>query len=443
MWIYEKMDNRTILVKNLPPTYLKKKEIRSHFSKYGVITKIETNSRASTCCVTFSKASQAKAAKADGGSWNNRKVDIEFNEEVDKVIEGELNWFAEETPMDEPKDKIKKMLKSLKAEPRKTQEVDSRKNKTEEEEVKMEVKSEKELLSKEAISNVDKLNLLEERDKLIRSKLAKNVKSVESIKGTCPDMCPEKERIMREVRAMVAPYETLNEDGRLDHNLAVKEYKRSSADQEEPLPHELRPEAVLTMTMEYLIINIMGKIENEDENVGYWYDFCWGRLRAIRKDIIQQQLCDLNTVTIVEQSARFHILCFDRLWGCPKTVFDVKINSETLMNCLQTLMHMYEDLRKQNILCPNEAEFRAYLILLKLNSGFLLSEYQQFSEDLQCSPEVKDAVNIHTAFSNNMYSTYFKLLRNTSYLNSCLMQRFFCTFKGESLKCYCESLLPF
>ena len=89
--------------------------------------------------------------------------------------------------------------------------------------------------------------------------------------------------------------------------LAIKEYSRSSADQEEPLSHELRPVPVLTMTMTYLIRNIMERIENVDENMAEWYDFCWDRLRGIRKDITQQQLCDVQTVTIVERLSLIHI----------------------------------------------------------------------------------------------------------------------------------------
>ena len=73
----------------------------------------------------------------------------------------------------------------------------------------------------------------------------------------------------------------------LDHRRAVKEYSRSSADQEEPLPHHLRPGPVLSFTMNYLVTAIM--------DVQYsvrcdWFDFLWNRTRAIRKDITQQVL---------------------------------------------------------------------------------------------------------------------------------------------------------
>lgn len=66
----------------------------------------------------------------------------------------------------------------------------------------------------------------------------------------------------------------------MDHTAAIKEYSRSSADQEEPLPHELRPLAVLSMTMDYLVTQIM---DQGHEHYRDWYDFVWNRTRGIRK----------------------------------------------------------------------------------------------------------------------------------------------------------------
>ena len=66
----------------------------------------------------------------------------------------------------------------------------------------------------------------------------------------------------------------------VDHAAAVKEYSRSSADQEEPLPHELRPSAVLSRTMDYLVTQIM---DQKEGSLRDWYDFLWNRTRGIRK----------------------------------------------------------------------------------------------------------------------------------------------------------------
>lgn len=295
------------------------------------------------------------------------------------------------------------------------------------------------LLTRVALTLKDKYDILEERDKLIR--VTHQRAGMETVvQGTCPDMCPEKERILRELRRLVEPYEALS-DGRMDEKKAIKEYTRSSADQGNPLPHELRPEPVLTMTMSYLIDTIISRIDqDEEENLNNWYNFCWGRLRAVRKDIIQQDLRDKNTVTILEQCARFHIACYDRLRGLSKFHFDDKLNTEALNGYLTMLIGMYEDLNLDNITCPNEAEFNSYLILLNMNnSGFLASKYQVYPRRLKESDFIKEAAKIHLAYHNNMFSTYFKLTRNTSYLNACLAQRFFQHVRVEALNTIVKS----
>ncbi len=52
--------------------------------------------------------------------------------------------------------------------------------------------------------------------------------------------------------------------------------------------------------------------------------------------------------------------------------FDAKINNENMTKCLQSLKEMYQDLDTKEVYCPNEAEFRQYNVLLKLNDGDIL-----------------------------------------------------------------------
>jgi hypothetical protein len=80
----------------------------------------------------------------------------------------------------------------------------------------------------------------------------------------------------------------------------------------------------------------------------------------------------MDAVSLVEQCARFHIHCSERLVAEDTSVFDNKINSENLTKCLQTLKYMYHDLALKGIVCPNEAEFRGYIILLNLNDANFL-----------------------------------------------------------------------
>lgn len=62
-----------------------------------------------------------------------------------------------------------------------------------------------EILKQPAFTIEEKLHVLEARDKLIRlcNKKQPNLLKLERTIGTCPDMCPEKERLLREVQHQV------------------------------------------------------------------------------------------------------------------------------------------------------------------------------------------------------------------------------------------------
>ncbi|OXU28997.1 hypothetical protein TSAR_015026 [Trichomalopsis sarcophagae] len=292
----------------------------------------------------------------------------------------------------------------------------------------------------------EKWKILDARDRLMRLKRNKQKKlaTAKVTVGVCPDMCPEKERYMREFQRQLSPYEQM-EGGeyRINHSVAVKQYSRSSADQEEPMAHDLRPVKSLKMTMSYLLHEIADLCEEDDANLTEWYHFLWDRMRSIRKDITQQELCCVDTVELVEQCARFHILSSERLCAEEASVFDPKINSENLTKCLQSLKYMYYDLRENGISCKNEPEFRAYIILLNLNNGTFISELRTLPPEVQHSTEVKFALEVHSAIAMDNYCRFFKLVRNTSYLNACILLRYFNQVRVKALsimvKAYCRT----
>ncbi|XP_029154907.1 uncharacterized protein LOC114927992 [Nylanderia fulva] len=299
-----------------------------------------------------------------------------------------------------------------------------------------------------ALTSEDKYKILEARDRIMRTKRVKpaSLASAKITSGICPDMCPEKERLMRESQRQIAPYEQLEgNEYKINHATAVKQYSRSSADQEEPMPHELRPVRSLKMTMSYLLHEIMDLCEQEDTNLAEWYHFLWDRTRGIRKDITQQELCCAESVELIEQCARFHIVCSERLCAEDASVFDKKINSENLTKCLQTLKYMYQDLRLKGIICENESEFRAYIVLLNLNNGNFLYDLQQLPKSVQNSPRIQFAIKTYFALDSNNYYKFFQLVRETTYLNACILLRYFNQVRLKALsimvKAYCRSTL--
>ncbi|CAI7993826.1 Germinal-center associated nuclear protein [Geodia barretti] len=289
-------------------------------------------------------------------------------------------------------------------------------------------------------SSADLYQSLFTRDEQIRKNLVRQTSLTRAavVVGACPDMCPEKERYMREDRRRLSWFELdhhISQPGapKVDHQRAVKEYNRSAADKAEDLPHELRPEPVLLMTMDYLVTCVMDEREGRTE---MWYDFVWNRTRAIRKDITLQHLCSKGCVELTEKCARFHILCAYLLCEEEINVFDQKMNHENLTKCLITLTHFYRDLRiEQAVYCGNEAEFCCYDILLHLRDGNVLNLVEQYSPAIRQSNFIRFAVDIALAFSSNNYAKFFKLVRSPicSYLCACILHRYFSEIRTTAL----------
>lgn len=256
-------------------------------------------------------------------------------------------------------------------------------------------------------------------------------------------MAPEKERLMREARLQVASFEVNPQDGSMDQKKAIKAYSRSAADAEIPLPHDLRPESSLKTTMTYLLHNIMNLCDDDNTSIGDWFHFVWDRTRGIRKDITQQELCSPVTVELVEQCVRFHIHCAARLVAEDPSTFDQKINTENLTKCLQTLKYMYNDLKAKNVMCPNEAEFRAYVVLLNLNeSGNFLWEIKQLEKNILNSTHVRFALDVYFAVANNNYVKFFNLVREASYMSACLALRYFTQVRMRAIRTIMRAYTP-
>ncbi|XP_077611507.1 germinal-center associated nuclear protein [Crocuta crocuta] len=289
------------------------------------------------------------------------------------------------------------------------------------------------LIGTVAETSEEKYRLLDQRDRIMRQARVKrtDLDKARTFVGTCPDMCPEKERYMRETRSQLSVFEVVPGTDQVDHAAAVKEYSRSSADQEEPLPHELRPSAVLSRTMDYLVTQIM---DQKEGSLRDWYDFVWNRTRGIRKDITQQHLCDPVTVSLIEKCTRFHIHCAHFMCEEPMSSFDAKINNENMTKCLQSLKEMYQDLRNKGVFCASEAEFQGYNVLLNLNKGDILREVQQFHPAVRNSSEVKFAVQAFAALNSNNFVRFFKLVQSASYLNACLLHCYFHQIRKDALR---------
>ncbi|KAH8419680.1 hypothetical protein KR009_000867, partial [Drosophila setifemur] len=424
---------------NIPELFLDKYVARSHFSRFGNLVNFVLRPRRMTCTVSYATEEEAETALLEGDTFNGHRFGICFadnesspaqktEEWVDPDVQAELSalsagWRSEYPPAKVPKAPNPAPLPAPPA---------AQKNPpSSRERPGAHHKELENLLRRPAMTAEERYRVLDARDKLLRlNQIQKQARDLQNsgtaTQGHCPDMCPEKERVLREFQRQVAVYELQpGSDEHICHERAVKQYSRSSADQETPLPHELRNEKALHMTMSYLMHEIMDI--RESSHLGDWFHFVWDRTRSIRKEITQQELCSLGAVKLVEQCARFHIHCAARLVGADPSVFDSKINAENLTKCLQTLKYMYHDLRLKGVQCPREAEFRGYIVLLNLADANFLWDIGQLPAELQSCPEIRQAIQFYLALQDTNFVRFFKLLREeqTSYLSACILVTYF------------------
>ena len=151
----------------------------------------------------------------------------------------------------------------------------------------------------------------------------------------------------------------------------VKRFRRSAAGYDEQLPSDIRTPATLKKTLDYLLDTI---IDGADR-LAPVQKFVWDRTRGIRNDFSIQQVTKMADVKLAvecyERIARFHILSLHQLSNPDNLLeeehFDAHQEREQLNNTLLSLIYYYDD-HRERVKFPNEAEFRAYLVIFEIES---------------------------------------------------------------------------
>ncbi|BFZ53866.1 actin cytoskeleton and mitosis protein [Savitreella phatthalungensis] len=265
--------------------------------------------------------------------------------------------------------------------------------------------------------------------------------------GTCQDMCPLFEREQREYQNDVNRFEVDPETGRISSRYAVKAFHRSAAGNEQSLPSDIRPPVVLARTLDYLIDEIVcGSIPLEET-----HGFVRDRTRSIRTDLTVQNCRTLEAIEITERIARFHIISLHLLSEVEG--FSQQQELEQLRKALQSLTEYYDDRRQHGFPAPNESEFRAYNLLLRLRDPDVLRQAEVLPDKVLDSPPVQRALKLYSLCqrsneevgrfktpnahgSLNLSRRFFKEVRSagTSYLMACLCESYFSDIRKGALK---------
>ncbi|XP_061346019.1 SAC3 family protein C isoform X2 [Gastrolobium bilobum] len=127
--------------------------------------------------------------------------------------------------------------------------------------------------------------------------------------GTCPYMCPERERIQREKLRDLAVFERLNGNpGKSSPALAVKKFCRTIS-AKYVQASDIRPLTVLEDTLNYLL----SLLESKEHPFEVVHDFIFDRTRSIRQDITMQNIVSKKAIYMYEGMAEPLSLWFSHL----------------------------------------------------------------------------------------------------------------------------------
>ena len=259
--------------------------------------------------------------------------------------------------------------------------------------------------------------------------------------GTCPDMCPEYERLERQLHLdLTRPFEMSGDSGKVDHTKAVKKYHRPAAGNEAPLPEDVRPPAVLLKTLDYLLSDKV--LMRSDVPFLETQKFLRDRMRSIRQDLTLQNIKSLDSIYLNECIARFHVYCsiaFEVKMpfsggdvSVNKSDFDPFQNLEQLRKVLTTLNELYEDGHKQmeiSKVCfefENESEFQAYRVLAHLDDPVeVFSGNPHIPLGVKQSPIYQGALKLADAFHSRNIVRFDKIISSLG---------FFYLFSGFALR---------
>ncbi|CAM6087046.1 unnamed protein product [Calypogeia fissa] len=258
--------------------------------------------------------------------------------------------------------------------------------------------------------------------------------------GTCPDMCPSKERLQRERLRDLAVFERVSGDMRkTSKDLAVKKFCRTVVASELEST-DVRPLPVLLRTLQYLL----GLLDDPEFTFDIIHNFLFDRTRAIRQELGMQRILDLQTVTIHEEIVRFHILSEHELRDLNRKrskQFDTHLNLQQLSKSLHSLLNLYVSLGGNGgAHFTNEAEFHAYYVLLNLgNHGRFHAEplslwFPNIPSHVLEGPPMQFARKALRCYRSNNFIGFFRLVKKATYLQACLMELNFVSVRAAALE---------
>ncbi|RWS26812.1 SAC3 domain-containing protein 1-like protein, partial [Leptotrombidium deliense] len=187
-----------------------------------------------------------------------------------------------------------------------------------------------------------------------------------------------------------------------DVNKIVKQFVRTSGKSKIDLD-KLRPGHVLVETVNYLLTKV---VPVKDVSWNVVYDYVWDRLRAIRQDMVIQNIQGNTKITILESCVLFHlyssyVLCEEEL-----RLFDPTLNAQQLKECLEVLIGQFDE----TVLLTTKRRhiFESIFLLYNLDSSKALQRFGCLPRDIQNNNLVKKSYAICIWYAN---CNYYRILQ--------------------------------
>ncbi|XP_020580001.1 SAC3 family protein C [Phalaenopsis equestris] len=263
-----------------------------------------------------------------------------------------------------------------------------------------------------------------------------------NVVGTCPDMCPAKERAQRERLRDLAVFERLNGNpGKTSSSLAIKKFCRTLSSNEVH-SSDLRPPLVLRNTLKYLL-NLLDSLEYPFEVV---HDFVFDRTRSIRQDLSMQNIINEDAIEMYEDMVKFHIISHQKLArlrsGRDGSSSLHYLNLEQLTKCLLSLYEVYDINRRLQFTNKHESEFYSFYLLLHLGCKIPIMKeslslwFCRLPSPILRSKEMCFARTLFRYFRMGDYKRFFGILETeASQMQLCLIEPFLNEVRVQAISC--------
>lgn len=251
-------------------------------------------------------------------------------------------------------------------------------------------------------------NMMEKLNLVDKENAKKSLDDAIVFRGSCEDMCPTYERVERVYKNQVSKWEKDPSTNKISRHLALKTFMRPSG-QAPSLPSDVRSPDVLQKSLNHIIENLLPHLPESQS-------FIWDRTRSIRQDFtFQNNYSGFESIDCHEKICRIHILSLHVMAGANDPDYQQQQEVEQFNNSLQTLTHMYDDVRSRGGFCPNEPEFRAYELISKIKDAELDRYLQSLPNYILDNQFVQRAMMLRNLVFEglgnlNLFTEFFKMV---------------------------------